>query len=60
MKLSDRIAKLFEVKSLLSIAAATVFVTQSLNGSLESKDVMLIIVLVFQAFFSYQTNKPKE
>ena len=60
MKLSERFAKLFEVKNLLSIAAATVFVTQSLNGSLEPKDVMLIIVLVFQSFFSYQTNKPKE
>ena len=60
MKIVDQIAQLFKVKNLLSLAAAVVFVILALTQVLDPKDSMVIIILVFQSFFSYQTNKTKE
>ncbi len=60
MKILDKIAKLIDVKSFLSLGVLAVFVYLALNGSLESKDVMVIITVVFTFFFSYQNNKKVE
>lgn len=60
MKILDKIAKLIDVKSFLSLGVLAVFVYLAISGSLESKDVMVIITIVFTFFFSYQNNKKVE
>lgn len=60
MEIIKRFAKLLEVKSLISLAAAVVFVILAVRGDLGVDNTMIILALVFQSFFSYQTNKPKE
>ncbi len=60
MEILRQITRLFEVKSLLTLAAAAVFVVLALNGTLDSKDVLIILTLVFQSYFAYQNNKRDE
>lgn len=59
-ELFKRIAKLLELKSLMSLAALYVFVKLALSLQIDVKDTMLIIVMVFQSFFQYQANKTKD
>lgn len=60
MEIIKRFAKLLEVKSIISLFAGIVFVILALRGDLGADNTMIILTLVFQSFFSYQTNKPKE
>lgn len=59
MKLIEQITELFKMKNILSLSAAVVFVTLALTQVFDPKDSMVIVILVFQSFFSYQTNKTK-
>lgn len=49
--------ELLKVKSLMSISAMVVFVALALTNRMDSKDVMVIILMVFTAYFSYQGSK---
>lgn len=55
-----RLAKLIDVKSIISIIAAVVFGILSIKGYLGVDNTMILLTLVFQSFFSYQNNKNKE
>ena len=59
MKLIEQITELFKMKNILSLSAAIVFVVLALTQVFDPKDSMVIVILVFQSFFSYQTNKTK-
>lgn len=59
-EIPSRIADLFKIKSIMSIAAVYVFIKLSVTGVFAADQIMLIIVMVFQAFFQYQSNKPKD
>ncbi len=59
MKLIEQITELFKMKNILSLSAAVVFVVLALTQVFDPKDSMVIVILVFQSFFSYQTNKTK-
>lgn len=54
-----KIAKLIDVKSIISIIAAVVFGILALRGTLGVDNTMILLTMVFQSFFSYQTNKRK-
>jgi hypothetical protein len=53
----EAMKKLLNVKSLLSISGAIVFVVLALNGGLDRENVMVILVMIFQSFFGYQNSK---
>ena len=55
--LLNRITKLFEVKSILSLLVAYVFAKLALDGILEKDTVSLVIGMVFGSFFQYQASK---
>lgn len=57
MKFVNNLSKLINTKTILSLTAAYVFAALSLKGTLEKDDIMVVLVMVFQSFFSYQTNK---
>ena len=46
-----------DTKSIMSLTATGVFATLAIRGTLDTKDVMVLLTLVFQSFFSYQNNK---
>ena len=50
--MKDKILKLLEVKSIISIITALVFSVLALKGVLGSESVMSVIVLVFNNFFN--------
>lgn len=54
------IEKLLDVKSLLSLVGAIVFLALAISGSLTTENVMVILVMIFQSFFGYQNTKEKE
>lgn len=56
-ELKKKIMKILDVKSIISIIAAVVFGTLAINGTLGVDNTMILLTLVFQSFFSYQTNK---
>lgn len=56
-ELVKKVAKLIDVKSIISLVAAAVFAILAIRGDLEVKDTMVLLTLVFQSFFSYQTHK---
>lgn len=57
MKIIEKIAKLLEVKSIISITAVVVFAILAIRGELTVENVMVLLTMVFQSFFSYQSNK---
>lgn len=57
MRFVNKVTKLFDAKTILSLTAAYVFAALALKGFLDKENVMVILVMVFQSFFSYQTNK---
>lgn len=54
-----RIAKLIDVKSIISIIAAVIFAVLAIRGELGVDNTMILLTLVFQSFFSYQSTKTK-
>lgn len=53
----EQLKKLVNVKSILSITGALVFIILALRGELTSENVMVILVMIFQSFFGYQNSK---
>lgn len=60
MGILKKIAKLIDVKSIISLASAAVFAILAIRGDLGVDNVMILLTLVFQSFFTYQSNKKKE
>ena len=58
--LKEKLSKLFDVKSIMSLSATGVFVYLATTGKMDIKDSMIIILLVYQFFFQHQQAKPKE
>lgn len=59
MDIIKRIAKLIDVKSIISLISAVIFAILAVRGELGVDNTMILLTLVFQSFFSYQTNKKK-
>jgi hypothetical protein len=59
-ELLKKIAKMMDVKSIISIIAAVIFAIMAVGGELGVDNTMILLTLVFQSFFSYQTNKKGE
>jgi len=59
-EMCKKIAKLIDVKSIISLIAAVIFAVLAIRGELGVDNVMILLTLVFQSFFSYQTNKKKD
>lgn len=55
-----KIAKLIDVKSIISLVAATIFAVLAIKGQLTTENTMVLLTLVFQSFFSYQNTKKKD
>lgn len=55
-----KLSKLVDVKSIISLMAACVFGVLAIRGDLGVDNTMILLTLVFQSFFSYQTNKKKD
>jgi hypothetical protein len=55
--MKERLAKLLEVKSLMSLSATAVFVYLAVTMKMDIKDSMIIILLVYQFFFQHQQKK---
>jgi Mg2+/citrate symporter len=55
--LKKALANLIKIKSLVTIAVITVFVTLSLNGRISADNAMIIISMVVSFYFGMQTEK---
>lgn len=51
--------KKLDLKSIVTLVVVIIFAILAIRGDLDKSEVMLIITMVFQSFFSYQTHKPK-
>ncbi len=51
--------KKLDLKSIVTLVVVIVFAILAIRGDLDKSDLMLIITMVFQSFFSYQAHKPK-
>ena len=60
MDIIKKVAKLIDVKSIISIISVVIFAILAIRGELGVDNTMILLTLVFQSFFSYQTNKKKE
>lgn len=58
--LFQKIAKLIDVKSLISLLFAVCLSVAFLNGKVDVKDYLTVCTMAFTFFFSYQTNKPNK
>lgn len=56
-ELIKKITKLIDVKSIISIISAVIFAVLAVRGELGVDNTMILLTMVFQSFFSYQTNK---
>lgn len=59
-ELLKRIYKLIDVKSIISIIAAIIFAVLAIRGDLGVDNTMILLTLVFQSFFNYQSSKKKD
>lgn len=55
--MKERFAKLIDVKSIMSLALATVFCILALRGDIAPENYEKIFMMVVSFFFSYQLNK---
>lgn len=55
--LLQKIAKLIDVKSLISLLFAVCLSIAFLNGRVDVKDYLTVCTMAFTFFFSYQNNK---
>jgi hypothetical protein len=60
MDIIKKVAKLIDVKSIISLISAVIFAILAIRGELGVDNTMILLTLVFQSFFSYQSNKKKE
>ena len=59
MDIIKKVAKLIDVKSIISLISAVIFAILAIRGELGVDNTMILLTLVFQSFFSYQNNKKK-
>jgi len=55
-----KIAKLIDVKSIISVISAIIFAVLSIRGELGTDNTMILLTLVFQSFFSYQNSRKEQ
>ena len=55
--IKEKLLKLLEVKSIISIIITLVFAYLAVKQILNGESVMIIITLVLKYFFDYQQNK---
>lgn len=55
--MKDRIAKLINVKSIMSLVLTTVFCVLALRGDIVPENFERIFTMVVSFFFGYQLNK---
>lgn len=56
IELLSNVAKLFKVKSLMSIAAIAMFIYLTVSGVINGEQAMTIIAMVFTAYFVHTAN----
>lgn len=59
-EIMKKIAKLIDVKSIISMIAAIIFAILAIRGQLTTENTMVLLTMVFQSFFSYQNTKKTE
>lgn len=57
MSMLEKIAKLIEVKSLITFGITGTVIYLAVKGSIEPKDVMMLAGMVFTYFFNKDKNK---
>lgn len=60
MKLSERIAKLVDVKSIVTLVLTTVFAVQSLRGMISPEQFLTVFTVIISFYFGTQYAKNKE
>lgn len=60
MKLHERIAKLIDVKSIVTLVLTTVFAAQSLRGMISPEQFLTVLTVVISFYFGTQYTKNKE
>jgi hypothetical protein len=55
----NKFIELLEIRNLIALLIAIVFVALALMGKVEQKDVMVIVTLVFGFFFGNKATKDK-
>lgn len=58
-KFLDNLAHLIKVKTIVTLIVAVVFAVLSLNGTISSDNVMIIISMVVSFYFGTQHEKEK-
>ncbi len=56
----QKIAKLIDVKSLISLLFAVCLSVAFLNGDVDVKDYLTVCTMAFTFFFSFQTQKKND
>lgn len=56
----QKIAKLVDVKSIISLLFATCLSVAFLKGEVDVKDYLTVCTMAFTFFFSYQNNKKND
>ena len=54
--MKDKLAKLLDLKSIVTIMISLVFCYLSIIGKVEAKDFMMIVVMVFTFYFNRKQN----
>lgn len=57
MKISERIAKLIDVKSIITICSTIVFSLMALNGTITSEQFLTIFTVIIGFYFGTQNGK---
>lgn len=57
MKISERIAKLIDVKSIITIASTIVFALMALRGTITSEQFLTIFTVIIGFYFGTQNGK---
>ncbi|MDD5901457.1 MAG: hypothetical protein PUC73_11265 [Lachnospiraceae bacterium] len=59
-KVKDKLAKLIDVKSIVTIVLTIVFATLALTGKITGQDFLTVFSVVIAFYFGTQTQKKKE
>ena len=54
--MKDKLAKLLDLKSLVTMMITLVFCYLAIKGTIETKDFMMIVVMVFTFYFNRKQN----
>lgn len=57
MKLKDKILKLTELKSILTLLLTIFLCWGFAEGKIESKEFLILVTMCYNFFFNYQNNK---